>query len=161
MPTAHWQFASYDVAFSPFQIMPHLEIVIPATATMKRMLIAGCSISGFASGNNVNRVCSLWINFTIDIVAGQYFPRNIYETSRRIPTQVVGFHDFATLERIYTVSAQANDNELGVNEKCSYGTTTGPGMTVRLSSYINNFPTGFGFPAGRAVVVFRALHILP
>lgn len=161
MPTSIWHSASYDTGFSPWQVMPDCNITIGAGGTMKKFIVTGTSVSGFTSGTDVNRVCSLYMVFEIDIVAGQYSPRSIFRTMRRVPHQVVAFHDVLTAQRVYTVSAQGNDLELGFNQRCSYGTSDGPGMTVRCRTLIANYPIGFGFPPGRANMTFKALEVRP
>lgn len=162
MGTYHWLNAGYTLGFSPFQVLsPDLLLDIPAGSTLKRFILHDCNIGAFTSGTDVNRVCSLWANYTLDIISGQYAPRQLFHTTRAVPHQVVGFHDVLTAQRVYTVSAQAGDNELGFNQRCSYGTADGPGFRVRLRTLIGNHPVGFGFPPGTAEAVLSLLYFTP
>lgn len=162
MPTAVWRFASYDTGFSPFQVMPNCDIVIPPTATLKRFLITETGVAAFHSGDNVNLMSSIFIHFTVKIISGQYSPRDLYHTRRRIPMIATSLEDPIHAERIHSQWCEAGDLELGVDQKCSYGTADGPGFTVRMESYIHQvIPTGFGIPNGNAAVTFRALYLLP
>lgn len=162
MATYHWINAGYSLGFSPFQVLaPELSLNIPAGSTLKRFVLHNCNIGAFTTGTDVNRVCSLFAQYTLYISAGQYAGRNLFTTLRRVPHQVVGFHDVLTAQRVYTVSASAGDNELGFNQRCSYGTADGPGFTVKLRTLIGNYPVGFGFPPGNAEAQLSLLYVTP
>ena len=161
MPTFHWLFASYDTVRTPSSNLPNCDIVIPPNATMKRFLVAETNFAGTNSGFDVNVINTMYVRFSVDIVAGQYAGRNLYLTKYRIPSMITGFHDVLTAQRVYTNWAQANDRELGINEKCSFGTNPGPGFTVRLTSSLFALPGALGFPSMRCTAVFRALYSLP
>lgn len=128
---------------------------------MKRFLTIRNDINGFSTGANINRINNLYQLVEVNVIAGQYNGRKLYEHKRRIPYNAIGFHDVLTAERVYSQWAQANDLELSLDSKCSYGTSNGPGFTIRLTSAIFGTTTGFGFPAGRAVCEFRALYFTP
>lgn len=162
MGTYHWINAGYTLGFSPWQVLsPDLTLNVPAGSTLKRFVLHNTNIGAFTTGLNVNQVCSLWVQYDLTISAGQYAGRRIFLTTRAVPHQVVGFHDVLTAARVYTVSAQGGDNELGFNQRCSYGTADGPGFTVRLQTLIGNYPIGFGFPPGSASAVLSLLYYTP
>lgn len=161
MPTSHWVNASFDVAFSAGFGVRQLDVNIPATATMKRFLLRGARVMATHSGIGFEPINTLFWTASVDIIAGQYSPRNIFKTSRAVPQNIVALYDVVTAQRVYTQYALACDNELSFNERTSYGTSGGPGMTVRCELSLNKHPGVYAFPDGRWTGEFRALYILP
>lgn len=161
MPTSHWIFTSRDDAYAGDTVIGNMDLAIPAGGTLHRFLVRGVRITGFSQGNNPNRVVPLSLVMTVDIVAGQYSPRNIYRTSRAIPFEFSAVQTSISPDKEYTQYVLAGDNECGINEKTAYGTSSGPGMTIRLAAHITAPPGSLPFPVGRYALEFRALYSTP
>lgn len=161
MPTSHWVFTSIDDTYAGDTVLANMDIAIPATATLHRFLVRGVRITGFSQGNNPNRVVPLSLVMTVDIVSGAYSPRNIFRTSRAIPMYVTAVQTSISPDKEYTQYVLAGDNECSINEKTAYGTSSGPGFTMRLKPSIVAPPGSLPFPVGRVAIEFRALYSTP
>ena len=161
MSRYHWLNTSYDQAWpAGGGTLTNLDVVIPAHATMKRFVVRNTGIQGVGTGIGFDMVVNLFWLCSIDIVAGQYSPRNLFGTQRAIPAQVVALYDTPTTQRVYTHYVNAGDNELGINEKASYGLTTGGTFTVRLATSIHKQAGALSIISGRAQAEFKVLYYL-
>lgn len=161
MPTETWSLTAFDIPYSGDTTLPQLNIAVPATATMKRFLVSPCRISGFSQGVSPNRIVPLSLTHSVDIVSGEYSPRNIYRTSRRVPYQALVRQPVLGPDPEYTMYVNGGDNEFSVNQRCSYGTSSGPGFTVRCQSAIVAPPGSLAFPSGHIQIAFRVLYLVP
>jgi hypothetical protein len=157
----HWTFAAYDTnGVGSSAVMPQLDLPIPAGATMKRFLTRGNLFLADDGGTAYDRVIQRYMTYDVDIVSGQYFPRNLYRTKRRIPLNAVALFDSLADGRVHTGRHAAGDLELGFNQKVSYGTADGGGFTVRLSSSMNRMPGSLELGNWKCTCEFRALYYL-
>lgn len=150
-----------DVGFVGTTTLPDRDIVIPATATLKRFIVHRTRVNATSEFDHYSQVNALTMNMTVEIVAGQYSPRMLYRTSRHVTHEVTAFRDPIQILSYYSQFVNAGDLELGINQKVSYGTSDGPGFTIRLASSISAIGPFQGFPVGRAIVLFSTLHLLP
>lgn len=158
MPTSHWVFSSVDSSsVGPFFVR-NLDVVIPAGATMKRFILKGTRLTGKHSLADFEKVNLIYQTSTVDVIAGQYNGRNLYRTTRSVPMEVAAVYDSATFERVYTSYYHAGDLELGFNVKCSFGTASGPGFTVRCQVSADKHGGAFAFPDLRYTFGFYALY---
>lgn len=125
---------------------------------MKRFLLEEAWIHGRHSGVGIDSVWPMVLRLGVDITAGAYSPRNIFQDSVLVPSEVVALYDTTTLERIYTQYATGGSKELGFNQKCSYGTNDGPGFTVTLQPHLVAQPGALANLDGHATFVFKALY---
>lgn len=158
MTTNHWVFGSRDTAWAGPTVFGVIDIVIPAGATLHRFLLKDVEINGTASGEGFHTCEAHYMLWSVDIVLGQYAPRKLYSTIRRIPQDLTALWETTTSKRIYTQHMNSGDVEHGFNVKCSYGKTGGAAFTVRLTSAIA-VPAGtLGSANGRAQFSFWALY---
>lgn len=133
MSTAHWVQAGQDTVWNVNTAVTPSQVVIPAGATMKRFTLTEVSVNGVHTANAYNGVSPLRLTYSIDIVAGQYAPRRLFSTSRRVPVDFAAFTGGIPVVQAYFAWVSGGDNELGCDQAVSYGTAAGPGFTVKIT----------------------------
>lgn len=155
----HWLAPGFDFGGTGAnQVFPDLDAVIPAGATLKRFLLRNCHFYCNDGGDAFNKLIQRYITFDVNIVAGQYSPRQLYKTSRTIPFEVAAFHDVLTAQRLYSGYHHAGDLELAFNQRCAFGKNTGAAFTVRLSTSMNTYPGALNIGTFRLAVTFMLLY---
>jgi hypothetical protein len=101
--------------------IPPVSVTIPAGGVLKKFVLIDSLMIGEASHRDYNSVGTVGFSIAVDYQAAGTLPRNIYRSSRRVPTSATALYDPLTAERIYTAYWGAGDNELGVDQQCSYG----------------------------------------
>lgn len=161
MPTSHWVFSSVDSSsVGPFYVR-NLDVAVPAGATMKRFLLNNCSVTSRHSEEGFQQINMLYQQTTVEVISGQYNGRELYRQTVRVPMEIAAFFDSSNFQRIYSAYYYAGDRELGINEKCSYGTRDGPGFTVRCQVSGDKQAGGFNVPNVAYRFVFRVLYLTP
>jgi len=159
----HWLQGGGTTAFHGQTIFDPVNLVVPAGGTMKRFQLRGCNVLGYSEQTNRNALHPLVWTSLVEIIGGGYGTRTIYQTTRRIPMDLVGVYNSLALPgptAQYAQYVSAGDNELGFNKRCSYGLRTGPGFTVRYTSAIFDYPGGSGTPTGPVSFTFAVLYYL-
>src|SRR5438445_8123861 len=140
----HWLDTAYDTPYlAGGSSMPDLELFIPAGATLKRFLTRQTRVVGSITGFGNEYVNPQYMNFSVDLIFGEYGARNIYKTTRAIPFQVAATYQppgVGPSSLAYSQWNLACDQELAINQKTSYGTIAGEGFLMRLTSYITQAP---------------------
>lgn len=158
MVTAHWTGGAFDLSFSNPGIIAPIDVVVPAGATVKRFLTRDTQCDLIRTGVGFEYASGFYSGAVVQIIAGEYSGRVVYQTARALDCDVTALYDNATLQRVYTCVARAADRELAINQKCSYGTAGGPGMTWRFTTGVSNM-RGITLPfSGHYVLTFRLLY---
>lgn len=127
-------------------------VTIPAGGILKKFILNKMKILGMQTGTS-NQGFETWVQQqTVEITSGPNNPRTLYEAYRRIPMAPVAY--LQGFLNNWTCYYNAGDDELGVNQECSYGKSTDPlswnvRFTVSLvgltSAGMNsNFPSNTG-----------------
>lgn len=161
MTNAVWTTSSMDVGFIGFTVLPNRDIVIPPGATLKRFLIHQVGVYSNSEFDDYQQVNQLYMRQTVSITAGQYIGKELYRTNRRVPHVVTAFRDPIQILSYYTQIVGAGDQDLGANQKVSYGTADGPGFTIRLETSIQVRGPFIAFPVGSVHLAFSTLHLAP
>lgn len=120
----HWLTAQTS-GFLPggtIQSLMFNDVTIPAGGILKKFILNRMKILGLQSGTT-NQGMNTWVmQQNVTIVSGPNSPRILYESHRRIPATAVTISAVAI--NFYTGYFNAGDDELGVNQECSYGKAT-------------------------------------
>jgi hypothetical protein len=160
MSTAHWLQGGGSGAWTAGTPQPNIDIVIPAGATVKRFMLRQVSFSGYATGTDFNSLAPLHYLVSVDIIAGEYSPRNIYLQDRRLPSEFCVYFKTTAVKPDFTQYVGGGDQDLGFNQRCSYGTAGGPGMTFRMASGVFAASGALNNPAGNWNAQFRVLYLI-
>jgi hypothetical protein len=118
----HWEKPSVSGAGGIFGTpIPPVSFTIPAGGVLKKFVLINSLMLGEASHRDFDSVGTAGFRVSFFYQPAGMLPRNIYSSSRRIPTSATALYDPLTAERIYTAYWSAGDNELGVDQQCSYG----------------------------------------
>lgn len=158
MVSNHWLQGGLDTAWAGTTVFANTDLAIPAGGIIKRFLLRGVRVQGTGTGAAFNRVAPIYAFQTVDLIAGEYGAHNLFMTVRRVPSDYVALYDSTTAERIYTQYIMGGDNELGFNQRCSYGTRGGPGMTIRYQWALFLPPGTLAAPSGTVTWNFRVLY---
>lgn len=156
MTTRHWLRGGFDTVWTAGINIGDVDLVVPAGGIVKRFLLRQVSITGYVQGFNYNSLTPLRMLMSVNIIAGEYAPRDIYLTHRRVPSDYVGLYDI--VDRNYTQYVNGGDLELGFNQRASYGTAGGPGMTIRFRPTIFKDAACLTTPTGKAIYQFCVLY---
>lgn len=159
----HWVTGGGSTAFNGQTIFTPVNIAVPAGATMKRFMLKGVQILGYADQTDLGAIHPLSWYSLVEITSGDYAGREIYRTYRRIPMETIGIYNplhSPGPSAQYAQYVSAGDLEIGFNERCSYGKRTGPGFNVRFSSAIFVYPPGSSSPGGPVSFTFAVLYYL-
>lgn len=120
----HWLTAQNSgfLAGGTIQLLLNQTLVVPAGGILKKILFKQCEIRATQSGTD-EKGFNVWNMYeTVDITAGPNSPRSIFSATRRIPMAPVAYlQGFVNKWACYY---NAGDNELGVDQQCSYGKLT-------------------------------------
>jgi hypothetical protein len=158
LPTAHWIQGGYDTSWVEGTALAAVNLDVPAGATMKKFLMRQIAVTGIQNSTDWNGVGPLRMTMGVDIVSGEYAPRQLFLTSRRIPSEFVGVVGGIPPNDEYFQYISAGDNELGFSEQCSYGTAGGPGFRVRFTGGIFGAPGVLMHQTGNIILNFRILY---
>jgi hypothetical protein len=100
-------------------------IVVPAGGRIVRFQVNQCAYQGVAQSGNFNSIPLLNMVQQIHFTAGPYSGRNVWNSTRAIPFTVMPV--IISLVANFVGYYNAGDDELSVNQKCSYG---GPGKAA-------------------------------
>lgn len=120
----HWLQTSNSgfLGSGTIQSLMFNDITIPAGGILKKFILNKMKIIGMQTGTS-NQGFNTWVcNENITIVSGPNNPRVLYEGNRRIPMAPVAYLQGFTNN--WTCYYNAGDDELGVNQECSYGKAT-------------------------------------
>ena len=152
-----WLTGGIDIVGAVPNTLQTTDIVIPAGGTIKRFQLRNTYVSVFNEGTNHNTVHNLYFSENVHFTAGPMTNRVIYQSIRRIPMVTTTF--FAAAVPVYDFYAYAADNELGFNQRCSYGLKTGPSQTLRFQCAVHSQPTAYdGTYLGELTYQFAVLY---
>lgn len=138
MVSAHWVTGGGTVGF-PAPLTPtNVDLPLPANALVKRFQLRQVNIQGYNAGVNNFYVEPLAMRQTVSFTSGFYSGRTIYQASRAVPMQSTVF--LATAIPTYNVWYFGGDNEMGFNERCSYGGQGKPASNIRFQWIIYSNP---------------------
>jgi len=161
----HWLRVSNNIflgAGTAQTVYDH-TFTIPAGGILKKFIVYGTEIMGTQSGNS-NLGPGVWcLNYYFTIDTGPNAPRQLYTTTRRIPFVVSAYTKSFVDE--YTSYMNAGDNELGVDQECSYGKSTDPNpWNVRALIAMHSAPGGqnanFGLGKASSTIIVGMLYYL-
>lgn len=127
MGTYHWVTDGSSAAGAiPPQTVGPFSLIGPLNSIAKRFQVRGCSLvarTGSAFGDGFGPYT--WTH-DFDFNQGALPTRRIYHSVRGIPMTVAATGDFSLHSERYLASWWSGDEELGVNQRCSYGKSTLP-----------------------------------
>lgn len=139
-----------------------LTLTIPAGSILKKYLIYGNSLQARNSAAGFDSIAPLQATQKITIGSTRIGARQIFYSVRRIPFEAVAIYDVATLERVYTQYFNAGDDELGVDEKCSYGRETDTSdLIIEYENALENYNALGTVGVGIYSRQFAALYYTP
>ena len=134
----HWVTAGIDAAFNGFiPTAQPLAMDIPAGGTLKRFQSRLNHFGARTMGTDENFVFDINLRMSVAFTLGPYSGRTIYETDRDVPFQAVTFVPISGNSRYAWY--HAGDNELGFNEGCSYGKSSGAAAKLQFSYFFSSF----------------------
>jgi hypothetical protein len=103
---------------------------------MKRILVRNTRMQATTIGVGIPAVGNFGLRQTIDIIAGDYNPRNLFLQRIALPCQLGTLYDPSSGGRIFSQLINGGDNDFRINERVSYGLRSGAGFTVRYAASI-------------------------
>lgn len=150
----HWIQTSQSgfLTSGTIQSLMFTTVTIPAGGILKKFILNKMKLIGKMDGTDNQHVMPWVMQQTVDIATGPDSPRTLYESYRRIPLSAVTIS--AAVINFYTGYYVAGDDELGVNQECSYGKLTSTsswnvGFNVALvgltaAGFSSSFPSNTG-----------------
>jgi hypothetical protein len=140
----------------------NLDLVIPAGGQLKKFIIHRHLFFGTSSGPNLNYAQTITLFRTVNIISGAYSPRELFVRHDRLHCDYPTLFDstLAFNNRIYTTLLAACDDDLFVDQKCTYGKTSGASFTIRLACTLSCHGASPTLFSGSATYVFKALYYL-
>jgi hypothetical protein len=157
----HW--TQSRVSITSFYLagnIPLPNVVLPASAILKRFVINGLDIRGIATGTGFNVIDNYALSMTIQLNNPLYGLRQLFYGSYRLRSMNTALYDIATTQRIYTQYLSIGDQDCGVSKRTSYG-QTGSGTISTISHQF--FLTSVGGTAptsGRTNIGVQYLYYL-
>lgn len=142
MTSSHWIDASFDDVFAGAPNLTPLFLNVPAGATIKKLLVRGIAVRGWATGYAFDHVEPVSLQQVIRFETGPYATRILYRSVRRLTASYVALYDFSTLQRVYTQYVCGTDNDCEINQQVSYGLASGGASQVSYRSGILAAGTG-------------------
>lgn len=158
MTTSHWIETSFDNVFSGAPALTPLFLNVPAGATIKKVLVRGIAIRGWATGLAFDHVEPVCLYHQIRFETGPYAPREIYKATARLQADYVALYDFATLQRVYTQYVCGTDTDCEINQQVSYGLASGGASQLSYRAVVLAAGTGPHNLNFRAQATFRILY---
>lgn len=154
----HWVVANLSTVGALPTGFFHLHATIPAGGVLKRFMLRHTYVGASTKTNFPEFLFPLYIDQQVAFSGGVNDGRVIYSASRRIPfTTAVDPLDLITP---YKAWYSAGDNELGFNQRCSYGQSTDPGYDTEFTGFIQSQPTYPGGMAGALNLEWATLYYL-
>lgn len=129
----HWLTAGVDAQFN--LALPTAQanaIALPAGAQMKRFIIRQCFWQATNNGTGGNNAFDISIRWNVKFTAGANINRVIWQSYRHVPFTATIFTPISGSNTWWW--SGAGDNELGVDQKATYGKSTDPAASI-LCSY--------------------------
>ena len=155
----HWLTPGFDIIGAVPNTQQTVNASLPAGATVKRFQIRNNYFSVRNETNDRNAVFNPYISQKVLFTAGPNNGRAMYTSIKRIP--FVATTLFVAVLPVYDWYASAGDVELGVNQKCSIGLSSGAAATLTLQTSVHSAPNTF--PAtlqGEWTLNFAVLYYL-
>ncbi len=131
----HWLTPGIDTNFALGQPTAQcFAASIPAGGIVKRFQLRNCLFHAKNFSNTFTNVFGLSIDMTVQFTSGPNNGRIIYKGKRDIPLQY-GIN-VGSISGVYTGIWHAGDNELGFNQRCSYGLATGAAANLQFSYFM-------------------------
>jgi hypothetical protein len=141
----HWVTAGIDAQFNGF--LPAAQsnpMTIPAGGVLKRFQARRCKFGARSIGTDENFIFDLAVNWEIHFTSGPNNGRDIFQSTLDIPFEAGTFVPITGYSR--WAYWHAGDRELGVNEGCSYGKSSGAAANLQFTyswfKYAPNVLTG-------------------
>ena|ERR1700741_95157 len=156
----HWLTPGIDAQFNlSLPTAQAFPASLPAGATLKRFMVRQAAFYAKNQSNSFNDTFGMYVNWTVHFTSGPNSGRTIYSTNRDIPVEF-GLNP-GSISNVYSAIWHAGDNELGFNERCSYGLASGAAANLQCSYSIvpSRFST-FTNLFGEFSFQFAALYYL-
>ncbi|HEX3082860.1 MAG TPA: hypothetical protein VHQ86_06485 [Candidatus Saccharimonadia bacterium] len=159
MSRYHWLTGGVDIAGAVPNSLQTTNFPLPAGATVKRFQGRNMFVGAYNEGNDHFSIRSLYMSQTVQFTSGPNSGRIIYKSTKRIPFVVSAY--FAAAIPVYDGYYSAGDNELGFNQRCSYGLASGPAANLAVQWFIGQERTSYpGTYQGEVFVQFAVLYYL-
>ena len=140
----HWVSGGVSISGAIPSATQTTNIAIPAGGIVKRFIGRGWTISAQKEATTyLGLVRPYYQSMDVFFSSGPNLNRHIYQSNRRIPCFWTAFEAVAI--PVYDFQVNAGDNELGFNQRCSYGKSGGAAATLTFQT---RFIPGSGSYAG-------------
>lgn len=128
-------------------------------------MLRNVQFNGLTTGNDVRYLNSWRWDHQVKVKISDFAFKNIYTSSRGVPTEVAALYDSQTFERIYTQVLTGGDNEFGFDQATAYGksgATFGPTIIYTPIITFSSLAIGtLGTLVGTVNYEFAALYAVP
>jgi hypothetical protein len=122
VPTYTWVKSDVSISGSlAHSLVTPITLAIPAGGVVKRFQLRSNLVSAELTGIGYNSVGPGGLLQAVEFVDEHFVSRTIFSSARAIPSWGTALYDPATLQRVYSQYFSAGDNELEINQGCSYG----------------------------------------
>lgn len=128
----HWLTPGVDTQFNdalPTAQVP--AVSLPAGATVKRFQLRRCYYLASNADHSDSGIFGISMQMQVAFTSGPNSGRIIYQTARDIPFEQTIFVPITGTSRY--CFHHAGDNEMGFNERCSYGLASGGAATLAFT----------------------------
>lgn len=152
-----WLTPGFDILGAVPNTLQTIDAAIPAGATVKRFQLRNNYLAMRKEGSDHNSVNMLYMSQLIKFTSGPWANRVIYQSIKRIPANTTTM--FAAAVPVYDFYAWAGDEELSVNQRCSYGLATGAAANLRCQLAVHSQPNTYdGTYLGEWTTQFAVLY---
>lgn len=150
MTTYTWVTGGGTVGFPLPGHTTAVNLSIPANATLKRFQLRRTSIQGYSQGTDWTYIQPMAMSQIVQFTSGFYNGRVIYQSYKDVPYSMAQFVPLTGPGCFQYF--HAGDNEMGFNERCSYGGAGKPASTLQFlwgpvtpSGYPNVYQIGMNY----------------
>lgn len=161
MPTAHWLQSRFSsTGFSVWNNIPLPTITIPAGGRLVRFISNGLQMRANETGVGGTAIFLYDLEVTLSITSGHYSPRQLFYGTYRFDQNVTALYDSATFQRIYSNWLQIGDQDVKINQRCSYGGNGIGSFVITPTVKVITQPFTLTPPTGAQDVGFQFLYLL-
>jgi hypothetical protein len=161
MTTNTWVIGNQSVvgALTPGVKTP-IVLALPGNSTLVRFQIRNTLYHGAQDGIGVNAIGPVAVQWLINYARVASPSKQVFKSTRRVPSDSTALYDPATLQRVYSQTLCAGDDELGCNQSTAHGKHSDPNLgSVTLNCTVYMFAGGLAVPpVGLMEWEFAALY---
>lgn len=162
MGTYTWIQTGSSKVGSGYLSFDPMVLTIPSGATLKRMILANVHYQAIQQGTTWDALSPTTWDMNVLLNSSYYGTKLIYRATRAIPMAVTSSIDNLPTALVrWSAYFVAGENELGFNQRASYGTHDTPAFTISLSAGASPRPGSPTTANYDASCLFQALYYQP